>query len=241
MAGYQSPKMGLGGMPQAPSRMNMAGYSSPMAASPGRPTGNYDPLGSMRAPQAPAAARDNYDPLGSVQAPSPAGKPNPSGYSFGPGPSSYDPLSSVAPPQPPNMDMAGYRSPMTGLTGMPPAPGQMNMADYQSPMAAATGGLPVAQSGNRPRALGLENYQGPSPVDPPQVADNPPGQPPGPPMDLTQVQQQQATLIGVLKEIMSRGGPKNETEQKLVLKIARALQATGAGGNMDYTLTEAAI
>lgn len=74
-----------------------------------------------------------------------------------------------------------------------------------------------------------------------QVAQAMPGQPPGAPMDLTQVQQQQATLIGVLKQIMGRGGPKNPREEKLVMKIARALQATGLGGGMDYTLTEATI
>jgi hypothetical protein len=253
MAGYQSPVTGLGGMPSAPGRMDMAGYNSPMAAAPGLPTGDYDPLGSMRAPQAPAAARDDYDPLSSMAPPRAPERPAPPSPMAGQG--MVDPQMAqsfakygrwhTAPraPQPPNMDMAGYRSPMTGLTGMPPSPGQMNMAGYQSPMAAATGGLPVAQSGNRPRALGLENYQGPRPQEPaissqqPQEDNQFAGlagivnkepmdiRPPGPPSYIAGPQQPDSLMGRIMDSVYSQPG----------LAPDRSDMAGGEGGQAQWT------
>jgi len=55
----------------------------------------------------------------------------------------------------PNMNMAGYNSPMAGLTGMPQAPSNMNMSGYQSPMTGLSG-MPQA-----PSAMGMAGYQSP--------------------------------------------------------------------------------
>lgn len=180
MAGYSSPMASVGGMPPAQSNMNMAGYQSPMAGTNGMPqapgsmnmAGYQSPMGGVRG--APGMPKDQSriaaeEPRGPVLA--------------GQGPGLLASPNINLPARSPNMDMAGYQSPMAGVGGLPSVNG------YAGPVAAREGPYAGRAVGMPPAAMA--GYQNPSrsfagvptsgvpaqqaPADPAQFANSPYG------------------------------------------------------------------
>jgi hypothetical protein len=193
MAGYRSPMASVGGMPPSPGRMDMAGYQSPMASVGGMPQGrpNMD-MGGYNSPMASIGGMPSPKDQARIGAET-APPSQPALASQGPG-LLASPNVNLGRPPTPNMNMQGYNSPMAGVGPLPGTPQTAGMSFTpgmpRNPIGgmAFSPGLPGQMSGpnrsrspfvddaqqmaryDRPRALGLENYQ-----DEPKVSRaNPP-------------------------------------------------------------------